>query len=82
VSGQVPDAEAQVEAADGWRAGAASDATTAPAPNGEDLTAGTIFAPGLVSEATIVPRGSAATPLRVASERAAVGPGATGPAEG
>ena len=52
MSGQVPDEEAQVEAADGRQAGAASDASTAPEPSGEDLTAATIFAPGLVSEAT------------------------------
>jgi hypothetical protein len=61
VSGQVPDDETQVEAADDWQAGAASDASTAPEPSGEDLTAATIFAPGLVSEATIPdPTGPAA----------------------
>jgi hypothetical protein len=53
VSGQVPDKEAQVEATDDWKAGAAGDASPAPAPGGESVKAGTIFAPGLVSEATM-----------------------------
>jgi hypothetical protein len=53
VSGRVPDEEAQVEGTDDWTTGAASDASAAPAPGGEHLTAGTMFAPGLVSEATV-----------------------------
>jgi hypothetical protein len=53
MSGQVPGDEAQVEAADDWKTGAASDESAAPAPGGEHLTAGTMFAPGLVSEATV-----------------------------
>src|SRR3954447_14364713 len=82
MSRRMPKEEAQVEATDDWREGAASDASTAPTPGGEHLTAGTIFAPGLVSEATTLPRSSAVTPLRVARERAAVGPDARGPAVG
>jgi hypothetical protein len=50
VSERTPDEEAQVDATDGWAAGAPADAM--PAPSGEDLTAGTMFAPGLVPEAT------------------------------
>lgn len=78
----MPDDEAEVEAGDDWQASAASDASAAPEPGGEHLTAGTMFAPGLVSEATVVPRGSAATPPGGASERAAVGSEAPGAAEG
>lgn len=53
MSGRVPDEEAQVEATDDWQTGAAADASSSPAPGGESVTAATIFAPGLVSEATV-----------------------------
>jgi hypothetical protein len=57
VSGGVPEDGAQVEAADGWIAGAAED--VAPAPSGQDVTAGTVFAPGAVQEAIDDARGPA-----------------------
>jgi hypothetical protein len=53
MSGGLPDDEAQVEATDDWLTGAERDAAAAPAPGGEHLTAATMFAPGLVSEATV-----------------------------
>ena len=53
MSDRVPDDEAQVEATDDWLTGAAADAPAVPAPGGEHLTAATMFAPGLVSEATV-----------------------------
>jgi hypothetical protein len=81
VSGGVPHEESQVEATDGWASGGAAGEHPGPQPTGEDLTAGTIFAPGLVQEATTVPRGSAATPQGGASEQAAGGPDPFGPAE-
>lgn len=80
MSDRLPDEEAQVDATGDWTSGGAVDA--APGPSGEGLTPATVFAPGLVSEATI-PRGAAATPGRGASGRAAVDPeDARGPAEG
>ena len=75
----MPDEERQVEATDDWVAGAA--AAESPAQSAESLTPGTLFAPGLVQEATTVPRGSAATPQGGASEQAAGGPDPFGPAE-
>lgn len=52
----MPDEEAQLEPVDDWSAGGAADASAgsgAQGPGGETLSAATMFAPGMVSEATV-----------------------------
>ncbi len=54
MSDRVPEEESQVDATDDWATGAAdaSAGSGAQGPGGETLTAATMFAPGLVPEAT------------------------------